>query len=296
MPQNSQQLRRYYLIFKCMSEYKYPSMKCIEKYLIDKDAEASERTISRAMTEMRTKFNIWPTYDNQLGGYYFSEEDEKYMSGALRFLEMAFISDNLNTGNYAKYISYGEADLLRGIELVPELLKAIDQKTIIEFEHENYQKETLKKTRLEPYLIREYLNRWYVIGFKSETKQLRTYGVDRINELRLLPETFKKPEETDIHSLFESVIGIVYNAEGLLKIEFKVPLDQKKYLDSLPLHKSQIHLHDLRDEAFYQIEVVANYELEQKLLMHSNFITITNPKDYAKYFGDKLQEMAFRYN
>ena len=63
----------------------------------------------------------------------------------------------------------------------------------------------------------------------------------------------------------------------------------------MPLHKSQLHLLDRDGEAYYQIEVVANYELEQKLLMHSNFITVTSPQGYAQYFGNKLQEMADRY-
>ena len=64
----------------------------------------------------------------------------------------------------------------------------------------------------QPYLLREYLNRWYVISLLSDTSEIRTFGLDRIVGLNNSGNKFKKDKKRNIASLFQNVIGI--NASG----------------------------------------------------------------------------------
>jgi predicted DNA-binding transcriptional regulator YafY len=292
---NSKQLRRYYLIYQCVSKQRFPSKVAIKAFLKDQDIPIDDRTLDRDINSLRHNFMIWPEYSPEHNGYYFNKEELKEASGVLRFLELAYLADNLNQPKYTKYISYGEVDLLKGIEQVPKILEAIDNRRVISFDHENYQNSTIKATLLEPYLIREYLNRWYVIGFKHGTQDLRTFGIDRITKLITLDNEFIRNDKIKLNSLFDHVIGVVYDANKLMEVEFKVPMSQKKYMDSLPLHKSQIHLLDKDEYAYYQMEVVHNYELEQKLLMHSIFLTVTGPDHFVAYMAEKINEIHLRY-
>ncbi|KOF04358.1 hypothetical protein OB69_02265 [Roseivirga seohaensis subsp. aquiponti] len=293
---NSKQLRGYYLIYQCIIHQRFPSKNKILEFLEEHDIKIDERTLDRYINALRYSFKLWPEYDSKAKGYYFKSEDLKEASGVLRFLELSYLSDNLNDPKFAKYISYAEVDLLKGVEQVPKILNAIDESKLISFKHENYQAGTVKETLLEPYLIREYLNRWYVIGYKQDTQELRTYGIDRISNLTQTATPFKKSKKVNLNALFESVIGVVYNPNKLIKLEFKVPMSQKKYMDSLPLHKSQTHLFDEDGYAHYQMEVVHNYELEQKLLMHSIFLTVTGPDQFVDYMASKIMEINTRYN
>lgn len=274
---------------------RFPSKKHIHQFLEKHDIDIDGRTLDRDISSLRHHFLIWPEYDQEKNGYYFKSDELKEASGVLRFLEMAYLADNLNHPKFAKYISYGEVDLLKGIEQVPKILEAIDKNTVLSFNHENYQRESIKTVLLAPYLIREYLNRWYVIGYKTDTQELRTYGIDRISDLVLTEANFKRNQSVNLNSLFEHVIGVVYNPNKLIKLEFKVPMSQKKYMDSLPLHKSQIHLFDEDGYAHYQMEVVHNYELKQKLLMHSIFLTVTGPDHFVDHIAKLLQEINLRY-
>jgi predicted DNA-binding transcriptional regulator YafY len=292
---NSKQLRRFYLIYQCVSKQRYPSKVAMLKFLEDHDIFIKERTLDRDINKLRYSFMIWPEYSQEHNGYSFNKEELKEASGVLRFLELAYLADNLDQPKYTKYISYGEVDLLKGIEQVPKILEAIDNRRVISFDHENYQNSTIKATLLEPYLIREYLNRWYVIGFKHGTQELRTFGIDRITKLVTLDSEFIRNDKINLNSLFEHVIGVVYDANKLMEVEFKVPISQKKYMDSLPLHKSQIHLMDKDEYAYYQMEVVHNYELEQKILMHSIFLTVTGPDLFVDYMAEKINEIQLRY-
>lgn len=288
-------LKRAYLIVKFIREKHYPNRKDLVNLLKEHDIQVSEKTVERDIDYLKYNLLIYPEYLAKERGYHFSKNDLNNSTGVLRFLEIAYLAENIGTSDYSKYISYGETELLKGVEKVPQLLDAIDQKQVITFQHENYLKGTKKKVRLAPHLMREYLNRWYIIGYKQDTKELRTFGVDRISDLIITEEKFQKNERQNLHSLFDHVIGVVYNHDQIIELEFKVPYEHKKYFDSLPLHQSQIHLIDTDGESYYQIEVVANYELEQKLLMHSPLLTVTKPAHYVKYFGDQINEIAQRY-
>ncbi|KYG73336.1 hypothetical protein AWW68_11555 [Roseivirga spongicola] len=292
---NQNQLRRYYLIYEKVKNHSFPSRKKILKDLDElHDIYIDKRTLIRDIEQIQN-YGIEIEYDRKENGYYIAAE-EGYSSGSVRFLEIAYLADNLSKENYAKYISYGEADLLKGISNVPKLLEAIDKKRVITFRHHSYQRESINQRSIQPYLLREYLNRWYVIGYKTDTKELRTYGVDRISDLEITKSSFERRPNHNIESLFDHVIGVVFDANQLIKVEFKAPLSQKNYLNSLPLHKSQQHLIDDNDESYFQMEVVHNYELEQKLLMHSAFITVTKPKSLVMALKAIFKGIGERYS
>lgn len=292
---NQKQLRRYYLIYEMVKTHSLPSKKKILQELDDlHDIEIDGRTLDRDIEQL-LNFGIEIEYNRKENGYYIAME-EGYSSGSVRFLEIAYLADNLSIENYAKYISYGEADLLKGISNVPKLLEAIDKKSVISFRHQSYQRKSIKEYSIEPYLLREYLNRWYIIGYKTDTKELRTYGVDRISDLEITETSFERRPNHNIENLFDHVIGVVFDADKLIKVEFKAPLSQKNYLNSLPLHKSQQHLIDDNDESYFQMEVVHNYELEQKLLMHSAFVTVTKPQSLIESIKKIWIGMGERYS
>lgn len=292
---NQNQLRRYYLIYEKVKNHSFPSRKKILKDLDElHDIYIDKRTLIRDIEQIQN-YGIEIEYDRKENGYYIAAE-EGYSSGSVRFLEIAYLADNLSKENYAKYISYGEADLLKGISNVPKLLEAIDKKRIITFSHQNYQNNTISRRRIEPYLLKEYLNRWYVIGFKTDTRELRTYGVDRISDLEITNDHFERQISQNIESLFENVIGVVFDSDKLIKVEFKAPTSQKNYLESLPLHKNQRHTVDINGESYFEMEVVHNYELEQKLLMHSAFTTVTKPQSLVNAIKKIWIGMGERYS
>ena len=58
---------------------------------------------------------------------------------------------------------------MRGNEYLELLLNAINQKQTVQFSYYNFVKEEKTIRRVHPYLLKEYRNRWYLIG-KSELK------------------------------------------------------------------------------------------------------------------------------
>ena len=61
-------------------------------------------------------------------------------------------------------VAIEDSSRFKGIQLIKPMLLAIKQQKYIQFVHENYLKKTHKNYEIVPLQIREYLNRWYVIG------------------------------------------------------------------------------------------------------------------------------------
>lgn len=279
----------------CLHELDYPNKSSLLSYLKKYDIKVSAKTIERDLDYLKYSLHLDFEYDRRKRGYYFNTESQG-ADGIARFLELSYLAENVNQSDFAKYISYAETDLFKGIEYVPILLDAIDKQRIIEFNHQSYQRASNKIVTIEPYHLREYMNRWYVIGYKTDTRELRSFGLDRISNLSLSNVHFKKDTSINIKSLFMNAIGMIYDDGSLMEIEFKIPISQKNYFESLPLHKTQIHLSDINGEAYYQIRVINNYELEQKLLMHSRHLTLTKPKTLVDTFTKIVNDIHKRYS
>ena len=93
---------------------------------------------------------------------------------------------------------------------------------------------------MHPYLLKEYRNRWYLIG-KSELKEkVITFGLDRIFDPILLEQTFRVDNNFSVDNFFKHSIGITVFNELPDEIIIETNPILSKYLISQPLHHSQI--------------------------------------------------------
>ena len=61
---------------------------------------------------------------------------------------------------------------------------------------------------VDPYGIKEYQRRWYLLGYCHERGAERVYALDRITSLTATGWTFKMPRDYDIDDLYSQTIGI----------------------------------------------------------------------------------------
>ena len=116
------------------------------------------------------------------------------------------------------------------------------------FKHENFHNNTFKDYEITPLLLKEYLNRWYVIGVPEEMNEIRTFGVDRLSEPQLgkLTNLKKKVFQKQLDS-FEHIVGLNFNQGEPQDIRLLVDGIHTKYMRNLPLHPSQV-IHSKNDK------------------------------------------------
>ena len=294
-------IRRYTLIIEKIKRNQYPSFDEIKKHLFDVGFEISNRTIQRDIEQIRFEFGIEIIYDRFKNGYFIDYENSINIESFFKFLEIVntaellteSLSESKETLNYILFENQGN---LQGLEHLKTLLQAIKEKRIITFTHYNFSTEKTKQFIIEPYLLREYQDRWYIVGIDKKLKTDRIFGIDRISELKITDKIFKPNKNIDIVNLFDNIIGVRYADEKPKKVILSFTHTQGKYVKSLPMHKSQKILIDNDDELRIELEIIPNYEFMQKILMIGENVTIIEPKEIIEDFKNKLKNMLNNYN
>ena len=76
--------------------------------------------------------------------------------------------------NTENNIQFETLPTISGNEYLESVLEAIKKRNVLQFEYYNYIKDVKTIRRVHPYLLKEYRNRWYLIG-KSELKNKVIY-------------------------------------------------------------------------------------------------------------------------
>lgn len=276
-------IRRYTLIIEKIGRKQYPSFEIIKDYLFEHGFEISTRTIQRDIEQIRFEFGIEIKYDRNRNGYFIDTETSINPDSFLRFLEIVntaellteSLKESKDTLNYISFESHGD---LKGIENLKPLLFAIKNHRKVAFTHENFDTGKQRKYSVRPYLLKEYQNRWYLVGIIGGTNEFRTFGIDRILNLEVKEETFKPETKIDPIELFENTVGLSYSYNELEEVVLSFTPLQAKYVKSLPLHKSQEIIEENEKEVQVKLRIIPNFEFKQKVMMLGETVKVLEPK------------------
>jgi hypothetical protein len=150
-----------------------------------------------------------------------------------------------------KYLSLDETSLVKNFQYFDIILEAIKNRKEINFQHNSFYHTDRKEPKthtIKPHLLKEYQNRWYVVGETDDG--FRVFGLDRLTDLMVLDnKPFKNKTEEANEKLLHTV-GLNFSDYEPTKITLQFHSSQKPYLESLKLHRSQKEVVDGKD-GFY---------------------------------------------
>ena len=293
-------IRRYTLIIEKINTGQFPSFTQIQDYLDDFGFSISKRTIERDIEAIRNEFGLEITYNRFKEGYFVDEEKSINIESFIRFLEIVntaeMLSQSLSESRETlNHISFDQGGGLKGVEYLPVVLKAIQDHKKIRIQHHTFYSEKSRKFKLEPYLLKEYQNRWYIVAIVCGMNEQRTFAIDRLESIEVLAETFEANRTEEVNDNFRNVIGLVYNGNEIEDVELSFTAFQGKYIRTLPFHFSQKILVDTEDEFRIGLRIIPNYEFTQKILMHGKTVKVLKPKWLADEIKEILLSAANKY-
>ena len=274
-------IKRYILTVEKINSQKHPSFSDLKDYLHQHGFEISGRTLQRDIEQIRIEFGVEIRYDRLKNGYFIDKEASIDLDTFLGFLDTVATADLLaqslkESKSAMRYISFESEGSFLGVGYLKDILFAIKNKRRISFIHHNYISGTRKQYEINPYLLKEYQNRWYVIG-EVDGKHFRTFGIDRLEELNITTEVYRAMKGEDPSLLFENVIGLSLEEGKVEEVILSFHPVQGKYVKSLPLHKSQKILQDDKNALVISMNLILNFELRQKILMMGNSVKVLKP-------------------
>ena len=293
-------LKRYSLIIKKVTEDYYPSLAQVLDYLNFKGFEVSKRTIQRDLQQLDQEFGLKISYDRNNNGYHITEKDKIQLDPFIRFLDIINTANLLKESfseskNTLQHISFDHNDRFIGLEWMQSILDAMQTNVILAFSYQTFFEGPIKEFELQPYLLKEYLSRWYLVGcFKASTK-LYVFGLDRISNLKITSNSFEPNKKLNPIAKFKDIIGLVNTDKSKEKVILSFTPTQGNYIKTLPIHHSQRQLIDSQKEYRIELYLIPNFELSQKILMYGSAVKVIKPKWLADEIKTNLKDAIEQY-
>jgi predicted DNA-binding transcriptional regulator YafY len=296
--------RRIKDIIQYIYDSKYPSKNRIIAFLQTRDFYVSSRTLDRDLERIRVDFGLDISYNKLYDGYFINEDNSVKVSSFFKFLEIVTVADIfsdslVNSNKILEYVSFDDSKSFKGIDNLKPILIAINEKRTISFEHKNYSKKTITKYKISPIFLKEYENRWYVIGVPDNLNETRTFGIDRISNIKIdqLSDIKKKDYNQDLE-VFNNIVGLDHeNNSEPYKVRLLINELHVNYLECLPLHHSQvIHSKNSKGQYFVDYFLFPNYEFKSQILKMGKDALVISPSELKNEIKTLLQSTIKRYN
>jgi len=300
------ELIRMYKLIQYVTINKYPNRYDILNYLEEEGFKISSRTLDYDFANIRADFRKELVYSKLDGGYYIDEEASDQYDSFFRFVEIATLAEIFNeslkdNNKILDLVSFDDSRSFAGIENLKEILIALSQHRKLLFSHYNFHKERSKKYEIIPLRLKEYENRWYILGKPDQIDEIWSFGIDRIDNLQigdLHLEDLKQYKE--LLQKYNDIIGVSFETEDFkerIKIELIIEDIHVKYLRSLPLHHSQ-KIDPIKEKGKQKVTyfLIPNYEFKTQILKMGDYAEVIFPVELREEIRGMLENTLNNYN
>ncbi len=266
-----------------------------ESDLHDLNFEISKRTFQRDLKEIEELYNIEIKNDRSRKVYYITNDSQDEFSE--RLFEVIDVFQLLNYNqSISKFVQFSTRKPM-GTEHLSGLLYAIQNRFQVVLRYKKFDHDETENRLVEPYLLKEFKNRWYLRAYDIEKKEFRTYGIDRILALSISDKKFQFPNKSNPKDYFKDSFGIVGpDSAQPQEILLKFTNNQGQYIRTLPLHSSQQILEENGDEMLVRLKIVPTYDFIFELMSMGANLKVLEPKSLADEMKQKFREAFENYS
>ena len=183
---------------------------------------------------------------------------------------------------------------MQGIKLMPELFLAFKQKIMIEFVYKKFDSADKTLRKVIPLWLKEDDGWWYLIGLEKNKTEIKIFGLDRIEDLKLLEKYNVDLITTVINQQIEKfryMIGVTKPTFGTTKrefIELGVSDFLLKYWKHKPIHATQnITNKKIGKYTIVEFTLIPNITLIKLIVSGLGDIKLIGPKKLKMRIKDK---------
>ena len=180
-----------------------------------------------------------------------------------------------------------------GQAFLDPIMEAMLHNMELRIDYQQYKGEHMQTFHMQPYALKVFNRRWYLLGYLKEQEGLRTIALDRILHIDILKNYFELPNDFDANKYFANVVGIYINKDlPVTKVKIRAYGDQADYLRSTPLHKSQSEGASKRFEfAEFTYRLCITPELISQLLAMGDKVEVLEPQELGEEMKKRINNM-----
>jgi predicted DNA-binding transcriptional regulator YafY len=215
------------------------------------------------------------------------------LSGMVQRLENKIYSVK---SNQEPVIDFEKNEGLKGLEYIDTLYQAIIKKCAVELCYQSFKARTANLFNFHPYYLKEYRNRWFVIGVKKRDTPILTLALDRIISIKECHAKYVPKDKFSLPHFLNDVIGVTVNPNGEAeKVLLQVDYETAPYLLTKPMHHSQQVVEKLPNGMIISLTVQLNFELEREILGFGDRMKVLAPEKLKRRIRDTFENAIDLY-
>lgn len=260
--------------------------------------ELQYRTLRRHIEFIEDFYGISIKCDQGFNEYYVDDGSEGENDKVKNWLLDTIAIDNLLSEKRSLKERIQMEDIPSGREYLQTIIEAMKDEFKLKMTYFSFWDNEERTILLEPYFIKVFKQRWYVIGPSDyHPDDPHIYALDRVWELQPTSFPFDYPESFDPKEFFNDSFGIFHSDGEPYNIEIKVKGRQQDYIESLPLHHSQylIEKNEEEDYSVYGFKMRPDFDLIQEIAAKGDAYEVLAPEEFRYEIADFLKRASKQY-
>ena len=186
-------------------------------------------------------------------------------------------------------------DIPHGTEYLQTIIYAMQHSKVLAIDYQPFYGHRTSYT-IQPYAMKTYNQRWYVLGYIKELDAIRNIALDRLLEITVTEQAFKLPKGFSAEKYYENTVGIFVNDElSPVRVKIKAYGSQIEYLRSLPLHKSQRETASKYGEfCVFEYKLCLTPELSSQILAMGENVEVLEPIELREEIKRRLENSLIK--
>ena len=176
------------------------------------------------------------------------------------------------------------------------IIEAMKKNVKLAVDYRKYGDDEPRHLTFEPYCIKLFKQRWYILGHfhrnaiadRPEVDYFGVFSFDRILNMSLTDDKFQMNPSFNAQAYFEECFGVLVNDDTVAqRIVFRVFGDERFYVRDLPIHKSQREIGQGEDYTDFELFMRPTIDLSTHFVSRSFLIKVLEPQ----WLADEIHHM-----
>ncbi len=252
------------------------------------------RTFQRDLIDIRSIYDIDIRCDRQTQKYYIDNDGNQ--AAMERILEAYDTFNALSLTDRLSNFIHFENRRSMGTENLYGLIHAMQNKFLIHFTYQKFWENEVTQRTVEPFALKEFRNRWYLVGNDTYKNSIRIFALDRLQNLEISKSKFTPTSPFSVNEYFQDSFGIISpDGKKAEKVILSFTPDQGKYIKSLPLHHSQQVITDNQNEVSISLNLVITFDFVMELMSYGPEVKVIQPESLVNELKENFRKALQNY-
>ncbi len=244
-----------------------------------------------------------PLTDQDLGKMSEAVEFMRQFKGFSHFRELEGMIQKLEDHVYSQkkkqkpVIDFEKNENLKGLEHLDILYQSIIQQRAVKLTYQSFRARQANSFHFHPYLLKEFRNRWFILGIKKKGEPILNLALDRIQDIHPSELQYIVDDTFNAADYFRNVIGVTVDQnQKPVRVILSVSHKHSNYVITKPLHSSQKVIAKDNYGVTIELMVQHNFELEKEILGLGEGVMVIAPESLKRSITSRLEEAIDLYN